>query len=226
MTLLDWRRGSLIAASFLVVAGASALGAVFLPLAVERIDMGAADAPRGMPWARAEPQQSPARTEQQSALPRATELPLAVPEERSPPSLPLDQHVESHENGSEPKSAFARQPESVRREPLASAPPAAVQEEVPPEKPQARSSAPNVTETTAPIQRRSSVRTERHAAKAKQAADTNTAKRTNEARRALRRFDDNLRDVPVSAYASDGRPRTIIIHPTSIQDYYYYSVRR
>jgi hypothetical protein len=226
MALLDWHRGSLIAASFLVVAGVSALGAVFLPLAVERIEMGAADAPRGMPWARAEPQQSPARTEKQSALPRATERPLPLPEDRSPPSLPLDQHVESHESASELKSAFAQQPESVSREPLASAPAAAVQEEVQPEKPQARPSAPHVTEPTAPIRRRSSVRAERHAAKAKQAADNNAVKRTREARRAVRRFDDNLRDVPVSAYASDGRPRTIVIHPTSIQDYYYYAARR
>jgi hypothetical protein len=42
----------------------------------------------------------------------------------------------------------------------------------------------------------------------------------------VRKFDDKLRDVPVSAYAGDGSPRTIVIRPTSIQDYYYYSSRR
>jgi hypothetical protein len=46
---------------------------------------------------------------------------------------------------------------------------------------------------------------------------------TNEALNAVRRFQDDLRDIPVSSYAADGTRRTIVIRPTSIQDVYYYS---
>ena len=49
---------------------------------------------------------------------------------------------------------------------------------------------------------------------------------TNEALRAVRRFGDDLHDIPVSAYAADGTKRSIVIRPTSIQDVYYYSVPR
>jgi hypothetical protein len=47
----------------------------------------------------------------------------------------------------------------------------------------------------------------------------------NEALNALKKFD-NLPDIPVNAYAADGAQRRIVIHPTSIQDVYYYSTRR
>jgi len=43
---------------------------------------------------------------------------------------------------------------------------------------------------------------------------------------AVRRFGDSLPEVPVDAYAADGTRRKVIIRPTSIQDYYYYSVPR
>ncbi len=57
--------------------------------------------------------------------------------------------------------------------------------------------------------------------------DDKTAKRsTNDALRAVRRFGDTLHDIPVSAYAPDGKQRTIVIRPTSVQDVYYYSVPR
>ena len=52
------------------------------------------------------------------------------------------------------------------------------------------------------------------------------AKHTNEALNAVRKFQDNLRDIPVSSYAGDGTRRTIVIRPTSIQDVYYYSAPR
>lgn len=52
------------------------------------------------------------------------------------------------------------------------------------------------------------------------------AKQTNEALNAVRKFQDNLRDIPVSSYAADGTRRTIVIRPTSIQDVYYYSAPR
>ena len=68
----------------------------------------------------------------------------------------------------------------------------------------------------------------RAAAPKKPAPEDRAAKRrpTNEALNAVRRFQDDLRDVPVSDYAADGTRRTIVIRPTSIQDVYYYSAPR
>ncbi len=56
--------------------------------------------------------------------------------------------------------------------------------------------------------------------------DARGTKPSNEALNAVRRFQDNLRDIPVSSYAADGAQRTIVIRPTSIQDVYYYSAPR
>jgi hypothetical protein len=68
----------------------------------------------------------------------------------------------------------------------------------------------------------------RAAAPKKPAPEERAAKQrpTNEALNAVRRFQDDLRDIPVSAYAADGTRRTIVIRPTSIQDVYYYSAPR
>jgi hypothetical protein len=60
----------------------------------------------------------------------------------------------------------------------------------------------------------------------KTAREDRGAKQTDEALNAVRRFQDNLRDIPVSSYAGDGTRRTIVIRPTSIQDVYYYSAPR
>jgi hypothetical protein len=60
----------------------------------------------------------------------------------------------------------------------------------------------------------------------KTARDARGAKPADEALNAVRRFQDNLRDIPVSSYAGDGTRRTIMIRPTSIQDVYYYSAPR
>jgi hypothetical protein len=80
------------------------------------------------------------------------------------------------------------------------------------------------------------VATERHVAKPaaepqlpaakKTPRDARGTKPSNEALNAVRRFQDNLRDIPVSSYAADGTQRTIVIRPTSIQDVYYYSAPR
>jgi hypothetical protein len=80
------------------------------------------------------------------------------------------------------------------------------------------------------------VATERHVAKPaaepqlpaakKTTRDARGTKPSNEALNAVRRFQDNLRDIPVSSYAADGTQRTIVIRPTSIQDVYYYSAPR
>jgi hypothetical protein len=53
-----------------------------------------------------------------------------------------------------------------------------------------------------------------------------TGKRPSEALRTVRRFGDDLEDIPVSAHDADGTRRTVVIHPTSMQDVYYYSVPR
>ena len=68
----------------------------------------------------------------------------------------------------------------------------------------------------------------RAAAPKKPASEDRAAKQrpTNEALNAVRRFQDDLRDIPVSAYTADGTRRTIVIRPTSIQDVYYYSAPR
>jgi hypothetical protein len=68
----------------------------------------------------------------------------------------------------------------------------------------------------------------RAAAPKKPALEERAAKQrpTNEALNAVRRFQDDLRDIPVSSYAADGTRRTIVIRPTSIQDVYYYSAPR
>ena len=68
----------------------------------------------------------------------------------------------------------------------------------------------------------------RAAAPKKPAPEDRAAKQrpTNEALNAVRRFQDDLRDITVSAYAADGTRRTIVIRPTSIQDVYYYSAPR
>ena len=55
--------------------------------------------------------------------------------------------------------------------------------------------------------------------------DQTAERRTHKALAAMRRFEDSRRDIPMSAYASEGPPRRIIIRPTSIQDVYYYSAR-
>jgi hypothetical protein len=71
------------------------------------------------------------------------------------------------------------------------------------------------------------IETQPRAPGAKTAARANRgAKPANEALNAVRRFQDNLRDIPVSSYTGDGTPRTIVIRPTSIQDVYYYSAPR
>ena len=68
----------------------------------------------------------------------------------------------------------------------------------------------------------------RAAAPKKPAPEERAAKQrpTNEALNAVRRFQDDLRDIPVSSYTADGTRRTIVIRPTSIQDVYYYSAPR
>jgi hypothetical protein len=237
--LLDWHRCSLIAASSLVFAGVIALAVVFVPVALDRAEMVGADAPRGMPWARAETQQLPPAAEKTTALPPVSGRPLTNSEltnsEEAQRPLMHDERAESSESGSATKSAFAQQPESLTTEPPVTPSPApvqeqsrAVQEEMQAAKPETipRPSKMTIEPSVPARPKRSSAHASRPVAKPARAADDNAETRTREARRAVRRFDDKLRDLPLNAYANDGAPRMIVIHPTSIQDYYYYSSRR
>jgi hypothetical protein len=124
---------------------------------------------------------------------------------------------------------------------------AAPQKPVQPELPRQSSLTAPVQET--PVQRPAAIAPraavqppavkERHVARpaaeapADVAAPKKTARRdrpakrpTNEALNTVRKFGDNLQDIPVNSYAADGTPKRIVIRPTSIQDVYYYSAPR
>ena len=235
---MDFSIRSVTAGGLLVFAGLIGLGAVaFLPLALEQVEAGASGAPRGMPWMRADKPSVRAGAETMSATPRISELggrtseseqASRKPEEVTQEQLTFEKRLETtKEEASAVKSAFAQQPENVRPE-MPPPPKATVEEQLPPAPPAARlETVPSIPEkTVAAPPKRTPVHAERHVPKHKQTANNNAEKREREAKRAVRRFDDTLRDIPVSAYASDRRPRTIVIYPTSIQDYYYYSSRR
>jgi hypothetical protein len=231
---LDFSIRSVTAGGLFVVAGLIGLGAVaFLPLALEQVEAGASGAPRGMPWMSADKPSLRAGVETISATPRVSEQAGRTSEsgqasEVTQEQLTFEKRLEvTKEEASTVKSAFAQQPENVRPE-MPPPPRASVEEQVSPAPPAARlETVPSIPEkTVAAPPKRTPVHAERHVPKHKQTANNNAEKRTREAKRAVRRFDDTLRDIPVSAYAPDRGPRTIVIHPTSIQDYYYYSSRR
>jgi hypothetical protein len=122
--------------------------------------------------------------------------------------------------------------ESVSEQPLTEAPPRASAPQAP-----ARQADITAPEPATPVpppaaeQRRSAkpvIRTQARSPAPKKATrrDQAAKRSTSEALRTVRRFGDTLQDIPVSAYAGDGQQRTIIIRPTSVQDVYYYSVRR
>jgi hypothetical protein len=213
------------AGSVLVFAGIIGLGTLgFLPLVLDRVQAGGSDVPRGMPWMPAVPAARPAQPQQVSALPPAAEEPPGKVEEIAQQSPRFDEPAQMMEGGGAVKSALGQQPEPVKIEPPAAAPVVSVENE--PAQPQARVPAASLPrETSAPV-KRPNTRAERLAPAAKQTANNTAEKRAKEARRAVRRFDDSLRDIPLSAYSGDGSRRMIVIHPTSIQDYYYYSTRR
>jgi hypothetical protein len=140
-----------------------------------------------------------------------------------------------------PSDVTASRQEAPVPAPIADAPQVATQQsEVPQQEPSALPltgerravKQRNVTRHAAPPP----VATERRVAKPvvesqppapkKPAREARGAKPRNEALNAVRKFQDNLRDIPVSSYASDGTQRTIVIRPTSIQDVYYYSAPR
>ena len=235
---MDFSIRSVTAGGLLVFAGLIGLGAVaFLPLALEQVKAGASGAPRGMPWMTADKPSLRAGAETISATPRVSEQAGRTsesgqasrkPEEVTQEQLTFEKRLEvTKEEASAVKSAFAQQPENVRPE-MPPPPRTSVEEQVPPAQPAARvETVPSIPEKTVVAPPKPSpAHAERHVPKRKQTANNNAEKRAREAKRAVRRFDDTLRDIPVSAYAPDRGPRTIVIYPTSIQDYYYYSSRR
>jgi hypothetical protein len=174
---------------------------------------------RQSPTQRSEaPQQEAPAAEERQVPTQRSEAPQQ--ETRAPPPVAEEQHI------AEPQSqATAPQQET-------SPPPAVVEErhipkqrhhvmaprrETPPPVAEGRRAAKPATEAQS-----------RAAASKKPASEARAAKQrpATEALNAVRRFQDDLHDIPVSAYAADGTQRTIVIRPTSIQDVYYYSTHR
>jgi hypothetical protein len=204
-----------------------------------------------MPWNAGRTAPNADKVEVASAAQKAAEQPLteiqqtatvaqeSVPQESVPQeSVPQESAPQEMAQASVPKASVPQEP----------APQAAVPQEPPPQAAAPRAAAPQEpvqqSKLTAPVQETLAVQRpatrQRQAAKPATDAQTGlpapkkTARRdrtpkrpTTEALNAVRKFGDNLRDIPVSSYAADGTPKKIVIRPTSIQDvYYYYSAPR
>ena len=163
---------------------------------------------QGTPAPVAEERQSPTPTQRSEAAQQETLAPAPVAEE---------QHIEEQR----------RQATAPPQE--ASPPPVAEERHIP--KQQREVAAPR-RETPPVAEGRRAAKPAAEAQRAvvakKPAPEDRAAKQrpVTEALNAVRRFQDNLHDIPVSAYAADGTRRTIVIRPTSIQDVYYYSAPR
>jgi hypothetical protein len=206
---------------------------------------------RGMPWVA----DLPAQKEAPSPVESAPEPPLAenqfsAPTQSFAPQAeelanPLD--VTQSRQAPVDVTASRQEPVTASRQEPPTSPAIAAEPQVatqPSEAPQQEASAPPVAGDLNVVKQRNVTRprhaapvaTERHVAKPvvetpppapkKAAREARGAKPSNEALNAVRRFQDNLRDIPVSSYAADGTQRTIVIRPTSIQDVYYYSAPR
>lgn len=160
----------------------------------------------------AEERQIPTQRSEVAAPPQEVPAP-------SPPPLAEEQHI-----GEQRREAAAPQQET------SPSPPVVGERHIP--KPRREVMAPRRETPPAAEGRRvpkpAAEAQPRAAAPKKPAPEERAAKQrpTNEALNAVRRFQDDLRDIPVSAYAADGTRRTIVIRPTSIQDVYYYSAPR
>jgi hypothetical protein len=165
---------------------------------------------QGTPAPVAEERQSPAPTQRSEAAQQETPAPAPVAEE---------QHIEEQRRQATAPPQEASPPPPVAEErhiPKQRREVAAPRRETPPVAEGRRAAKP-----AAEAQPRA-------AAPKKPASEDRAAKQrpVTEALNAVRRFQDNLHDIPVSAYAADGTRRTIVIRPTSIQDVYYYSAPR
>ena len=146
------------------------------------------------------PQQEPVPPQQEAAAPQ--QEPAAPQQEASAPTAP-----------EEPQHTTKRRSVTPSRHAAPAAPPIAEKR---------RAARANVETQPRASAAKNAAREDRGAKAGKEAAN----KPANEALNAVRRFQDNLRDIPVSSYAADGARRTIVIRPTSIQDVYYYSAPR
>jgi hypothetical protein len=165
---------------------------------------------QGTPAPVAEEWQSPTPTQRSKAAQQETPAPAPVAEE---------QHIEEQRRQATAPPQEASPPPPVAEErhiPKQRREVAAPRRETPPVAEGRRAAKP-----AAEAQPRA-------AAPKKPASEDRAAKQrgATEALNAVRRFQDNLHDIPVSAYAADGTRRTIVIRPTSIQDVYYYSAPR
>jgi chemotaxis protein histidine kinase CheA len=201
---------------------------------VEPVQQSEAAAPQqGTPAPVAAEQQIP--TQRNEAARQETPAPAPVAEERQVPTQRSE--AARQETPAPPPVAEERRVEEQRREATAPAqetspqPPVAEERHIPKQR---REVAAPRRETPPPVvegRRAAKPAAEaqpRAAAPKKPASEDRAAKQrpVTEALNAVRRFQDNLHDIPVSAYAADGTRRTIVIRPTSIQDVYYYSAPR
>jgi hypothetical protein len=181
------------------------------PAAVAPVQQSEAAAPQqGTPAPVAEERQSPAPTQRSEAAQQETPAPAPVAEEQHIEEQRREATAPPQEASPPPPVAEERHIPKQRREV------AAPRRETPPVAEGRRAAKP-----AAEAQPRA-------AAPKKPASEDRAAKQrpVTEALNAVRRFQDNLHDIPVSAYAADGTRRTIVIRPTSIQDVYYYSAPR
>ena len=164
------------------------------------------------------PQQEPVAPQQEAAAPQQ-EAP-ASQQEASAPAVPAEpQHTTKRRSVTPVRHAAPAPPPVVEKRRAAKA-----NVETPPRAGAAKSAG---REDRGAKPTNEAVETQPRAGGSKTAARENRgAKPANEALNAVRRFQDNLRDIPVSSYAADGTRRTIVIRPTSIQDVYYYSAPR
>ncbi len=176
---------------------------------VEPVQQSEAAAPQqGTPAPVAEERKSPTPTQRSEAAQQETPAPVAE-----------EQHIEEQRTEATAPPQEASPP-----------PPVAAERHIP--KPRREVAAPRrETPPVAEGRRAAKPAAEaqpRAAAPKKPASEDRAAKQrpVTEALNAVRRFQDNLHDIPVSAYAADGTRRTIVIRPTSIQDVYYYSAPR
>jgi hypothetical protein len=168
----------------------------------------AAAPPQGTPAPVAEERQSPTPTQRSEAAQQETPAPVAE-----------EQHIEEQR-----RQATAPPPEA------SPPPPVAEERHIPKQRREVaapRRETPPVAEGRRAAKPAAEAQP-RAAAPKKPASEDRAAKQrpVTEALNAVRRFQDNLHDIPVSAYAADGTRRTIVIRPTSIQDVYYYSAPR
>jgi len=166
----------------------------------------------------ATPQQEPVAPQQAAATPQPEEP--APQQEASAPAVPAEPQHTTKRRSVTPVRHAAPAPPAVAEKRRAAKANVETQPRVGAAKTAAR-------EDRGAKPANEAVETQPRSGGAKTAARENRgAKPANEALNAVRRFQDNLRDIPVSSYAADGTRRTIVIRPTSIQDVYYYSAPR